>query len=152
MTLNEFLGKAGQLIGLAEKNLTTEQSLVAVQAENATLKEKVLSLETISGELSGAKADLVTAKASISSLTTRAEKAESDLKVASDKLANPGEQINVAASRKALEITAGQGQPALNATPSTASTGGKAVSRADFAAMKPTDAVAFFKAGGKLTD
>lgn len=107
------------------------EEITRLEAENATLKEDAknasenaaaiaTNAEGVTTELTQLKADHATAKTSISSLTARAEKAETELKAANEKLANPSVQIKEVASRKALEITQAQGQPPV--TPSTSST------------------------------
>lgn len=100
MTLNEFLTKAGQLLGLAEKNLTAEGQLTQARADLDTAKTSIASL---SAENESLKSQLATAQAE-----TTAAKAEVDAKE---------KDVEARASRKALEITASQGQPPAPATP-----------------------------------
>lgn len=144
------IGKANEEVTRLESELSTAQAALTTANENASAIEK--NAETVSTELAQVKADLVTAKASISTLTARAEKADADLKVANEKIANPSEEVKILASKEALKITAAQGQPPISAEKTTDLRGEKTMSRSEFKAMKPAEATAFFKAGGKITD
>lgn len=73
MTLNEFLAKAGQLLGLVEKNITNEAAVTQARAEVAA-KETALTGDKAK-LVAGATlpADLVTAANSIFTLTAELE-------------------------------------------------------------------------------
>ncbi len=103
------IGKANAEIIRLETELAGVRAELAAGKENATAIEA--SAEATQAELTQAKADLVTAKASISSITAAHDAVKAELKTANEKLANPSQQVKEAASRKAMEITQGQGQP-----------------------------------------
>ena len=102
------------------------EEITRLEAENAQCKADLKTANDNSEQIATAaqsnaellakcQTDLAAATTSIATITARAEKAESDLKVANEKLANPSEQIKQAAARKAQEITASQGQPPVKA-------------------------------------
>lgn len=115
------IGKANEEITRLESRvaeLTTEneslkQNGPAVEAAAETLQS---DLDSTKSKLAQVESDLSTAKQTISTLTAAKEKAEADLSAASAKLANPGVQIDEAASAKAAAITASIGVPPVAAT------------------------------------
>lgn len=130
MTLNEFLAKAGNLLGLAEKNLNAETQLTQAQADLATAKTTIASLGT---EIAGLKAEVETCKAAVTAAQAEVAAKEAD--------------VEARASAKALEITASQGQPPAPSTPATAQAGSLVE---QFQAIEdPVKRAAFFKANRK---
>lgn len=139
------IGKANAEIDRLEAELVTAKESAKAAAENAAEVEK--DAEKVSTELTQARADLATAKQTISTATARAEKAEADLKVANDKLANPGEQIKIKASQEAQKITAGQGQPPIESKTPAAGAPGDIL--AQHAAIKDSTARTVFYRANK---
>ena len=143
------IGKANEEID----NLTS--SIAALTLENQSLKDNSPLIEAeaeklkgefsaVSGKLSQVEADLATSKQTISTLS-------GELKVATDKLANPSAQIQKAASVQAAAIVASAGHAAIEVVP-TGNTSEKQVSRAAFAGMIPGAQSAFIKSGGRVTE
>ena len=109
------IGKANEEID----NLTS--SIAALTLENQSLKDNSPLIEAeaekikgecsaLSGKLSQVEADLETSKQTISTLS-------GELKVATDKLANPSAQIQKAASVQAAAIVASAGHAAIEVAP-----------------------------------
>lgn len=130
MTLNEFLTKAGQLLGLAEKNLTAEQQLGASQTEVSNLKAQLsqkdteiasaqASVKVKDGEIVDLKNQLAAKDAELKAKDAELNVAKQELKAAQEQLANPSQQIKAAAAREAQKITAAQGQPPIASQPAS---------------------------------
>lgn len=110
------IGKANAEIVRLEGEVTKAQAEAKAATDNAA--EIEAAAETAQNDLKAARAELEPSRAAVNTISARAEKAEADLKTANEKLANPDARIEQAASRRAQEITAGQGQPPIPATPS----------------------------------
>ncbi len=116
------IGKANAEILRLEAELSKAQEAEKIAIQNASEVSTVA--ESLKEQFGQVQADLVTAKATIASVTARAEKTEAELKVAQESLANPAAQIVKIASTQAAQITAAQGQPPLAVTPQTSASGG----------------------------
>lgn len=121
------IGKANAEIVRLEAELTKAQAEGKAASENLT--EITAAAESNAAKLVQAEADLTAAKASIASITAEKIRAEAELKEANEKLANPTAQVVQIAARKAQEITAGQGQPPVTATPAGAPGSGDVVAQ-----------------------
>jgi chromosome segregation ATPase len=122
---------------LAENDSEIAKNAAAVQTEITQVK----------AERDQAKADLGTAKTTIATLTQERDEAKA-------KLTDPKGTIQSAATTKAAEITAAQGQPPIAAVPTTApgQASTKVMKRSDFNALSPKEKSEFMRAGGRLTD
>jgi chromosome segregation ATPase len=114
MTLNEFLGKAGDLFKSQEKGDAAEVAKIQGELEKAIAESSKLQ-----ADLKSKEAELATANKSISDLQASAEKAKTDH---ATELKAKDESVQTLAAAKAAEITRGQGQPAVPATPAADAT------------------------------
>jgi hypothetical protein len=117
MTLNEFLTKAGNLLGLAEKNLTAESDLTKCRAD---LAAKISELEQSNAQVVTLTTDLAARTTELASTKATLIAAQAEVTTLKATIADPKGEIEKRASAKALEITAGQGQPPVGVTSTTA--------------------------------
>lgn len=126
MTLNEFLTKAGALLGLAEKSLPDTDAL------HGKLTEVEAALETAKAEISRLSAQIAElndkAKSVEEAHRAEIERISQEHAKALDEKSKEVEAITSTveerAAKRALEITASQGQPPIADTP--ADSNGKA--------------------------
>jgi len=147
------IGKANAEIERLEKALADEQAKTAAlnkerdelkTAAEANDSEIARNAEATGKELIQAKADLATAKQSVSTLTTERDDAKAQLATVGKerdelkaKIADPKGAIQTAASAKAAEITGAQGQPPI----ATAPVATPAAKPAEASGLKGFDAV-----------
>lgn len=104
MTLNDFLAKAGNLLGMAEK----------AAPDLAAFQSKVSGLET---ELTAARASIADLEAKLQSRTSEVATLTASLEAEKEKSKAFDVKVESAASQKALEITAAQGQAPVISIP-----------------------------------
>lgn len=132
MTLSEFLSKAGNLFGAAEKvesianGAPDAKQLTELKSEVQALKE---ANEKLQEELSSTKEELV-----------KATKQRDEFKAIIDK---PDGEIEKRAGLKAKEITAALGQPPLDVKPGT--TGGADILAQFYAIKSPAARTEFYR-------
>jgi septal ring factor EnvC (AmiA/AmiB activator) len=145
MTLNEFLTKAGNLLGLAEKNLTAESDLTKARAD---LASKTSELEQSNAQVVTLTADLAARTTELASTKATLIAAQSEVTTLKATIADPKGEIEKRASAKALEITAGQGQPPVGVTaassPGATSSGDALIAQME-AINHPAERVEFYR-------
>jgi chromosome segregation ATPase len=125
------IAKANAEIIRLEGELVEAKEVAANASQNAS--EIADAAEANAAKLSKADVDLTEANTKATALSVELAGVKTELATAKEKLANPSDQIKQAASRKAAEITAQQGQPPITA--GTGTTGSKDI-LSEYAAIK----------------
>lgn len=129
MTLNEFLQRAGQLIGLAEKGVTTSPDQAAritdlekqVSDSKARETQSATRITSLEADLSTSKQFSIDIAAQLESQRGKISTLETELTGAKQAVTEFDVKVEKAASAKAAQITGAQGQSPIVDPPKTKS-------------------------------
>lgn len=140
MTLNEFLAKAGQILGLAEKGASVDLDAAnqKIATLEASLAESEKSNSALAKDVISFTEQLETLNAKVGTLTRERDEAKATI-------ADPKGAIQTAAATKAVEITSAQGQPVPVTVAASAAAGGEDLLTQYYACPTPEAKTAFYR-------